>query len=136
MSWSEKQSLRLQLSKLGQSLTALKNAFETVSDLSSKMVAGRINRVSADYWKAVDAYSNEDFEKAGRLVTVGLLEAGFVAKLMEAETTERELGESQFFEYADKSDKKSSLERINDALDLIAIELGMLHSDCKKRMEP
>lgn len=131
--WSNRQKLRLQLSELGQLLNSLKSAFEQVSDLSSRMVASRVNRALANYWKAVEAYEREDFEKARKLIAVGLVEAGFIARLLEAETTERELGESAFFEYADKSDSKSSLERIEQALELVGIELDLFLTECKKR---
>lgn len=123
------------MARLGQELSAIKSEFDLVSDLSSRMLANRVQHAASDYWKAVEAYSKDDFEKARQLVKAGLVETGFIRKLLEAETTERELGESVFFEYADKSDGQSSLARIDASLELISLELNSFIADCKKVRE-
>ena len=123
------------MAKLGQDLTAIQTEFDLVSSVSSRMVANRIHYAASDYWKAVDAYSRDNFEEARLLVKVGLVETGFIRKLLDAETAERELGESVFFEYADKNDSQSSLSRIDAALAMIWVELNLFILDCKKRKE-
>ena len=133
--WSNRQKLRLQLSRLGQELATIKTEFGFVAAVSSRMVANRIHLAASDYWKAVEAYSRDEFEEARLLVKAGLVETGFIRKLMDAETAERELGESIFFEYADKKDTQASLTRIESSLDLISIELQSLLVDCKKARE-
>lgn len=120
------------MARLGQELAAVKNEFELVSQKSSRMVANRIQHASSDYWKSVEAYSGDDFELAKSLVSAGLVELKFIQKLLEAETTERELGDSEFFEYADKSDHHSSLDRIDTALELVSVELNSFLGDCKR----
>jgi hypothetical protein len=130
--WSGRQKLRLQLARLGQELTAIKNDFDLVSQKSSRMVANRIQHATSDYWKSVEAYSADEFETAKHLVAAGLVELTFIHKLLEAETTERELGAGEFFEYADKSDHHSSLDRIEVALELISVELNSFLGDCKR----
>lgn len=127
--------MRLQLAKLGKELAKIKAEFELVSAVSSRMVANRIHNAASDYWKAVEAYSHDDFDKARHLVSAGLVEARFIYKLLEAETTERELGESVFFEYADKSDSSSSIDRIEAALEIISVELNSMLGDCKRARE-
>lgn len=134
--WSTRQKLRLQMAKLGQDLTALKTEFDLVASVSSRMVANRIQHASSDYWKAVDAYSRDSLDETRALVKVGLLETAFIRKLMDAETAERELGESIFFEYADKSDAESSLSRIEASLATIWVELNLFLLDCKKGKQP
>lgn len=133
--WSNRQKLRLQLSRLGQELAAIKSEFELVAKVSSRMVANRIHIASSDYWKAVEAYGRDEFEEARQLVSAGLVETKFIRKLLEAETTERELGESVFFEYADKSDSHSNMERVEMALELVAVELNSFIADCKRARE-
>lgn len=120
------------MTKLGQDLSAIKTEFDLVATVSSRMVANRIHQASSDYWKAVDSYSQDNFEEARLLVKAGLVETAFLRKLMDAETTERELGESIFFEYADKSDNQQSLTRIDASLAMIWVELNLLMLDCKK----
>ena len=124
------------MSRLGQELSAVKNEFALVSQKSSRMVANRIHHAASDYWKAVEAYSGDDFEKAKQLVRAGLVEVSFIRKLLEAETTERELGNGEFFEYADKSDYRSSLDRIETALELVSVELNSFLGDCKRARKP
>lgn len=123
------------MAKLGQDLAAIKSEFELVSKVSSRMVANRIHLASSDYWKAVEAYSKDEFENARHLVSAGLVETKFIRRLLEAETTERELGEGEFFEYADKSDGNASLDRVDTALELVAVELLTLLEDCKRARE-
>lgn len=130
--WSNRQKLRLQLSRLGQELATIKTEFGLVAEVSSRMVANRIHLAASDYWKAVDAYSRDEFEESRLLVKAGLVETAFIRKLMDAETAERELGESAFFEYGDKSDAQASLSRIEAALDLVSVELQSFLIDCKK----
>jgi hypothetical protein len=64
-----------------------------------------------------------------------LVETGFIRKLLDAETAERELGESVFFEYADKNDSQSSLSRIDAALAMVWVELNLFALDCRKGKE-
>jgi hypothetical protein len=130
--WSNRQKLRLQLARLGQDLQTIKTEFDLVSQESSRMVANRIHHAASDYWKAVEAYAGDNFETAKNLVSAGLVEVSFIRKLLEAETTERELGESDFFEYGDKSDHHSMLDRIDMALELISVELNSFLGDCKR----
>src|SRR5579883_807474 len=106
--WPNRQKLRLQLAKLARQLSSIRNEFATVSTVSSRMVANRVQHASSDYWKAVDAYSRDEFQQARSLVAAGLVEAKFIRKLLEAENTERELGDGVFFEYGDKSDSYSN----------------------------
>jgi hypothetical protein len=120
------------MARLGQQLAAIKTQFELVADSSSRMVANRIQHASSDYWKAVQAYSADDFELAKSLAAAGLVEMKFIQKLLEAETTERELGESEFFEYADKSDHGSSFDRVETALEMVSVELNSFLGDCKR----
>jgi hypothetical protein len=124
------------MARLGQELASVKNEFELVAKDSSRMVANRIQHASSDYWKAVEAYSGDDFELAKSLVSAGLVELNFIKQLLMAETSERELGESDFFEYADKSDHHSSLDRIDTALELVSVELNSFLGDCKRAQEP
>ncbi len=120
------------MSRLGQDLEAVKAEFELVSKQSSRLVANRIQHAASDYWKAVESYSGDDFETAKHLVSAGLVELNFIHKLLEAEITERDLGDSEFFEYADKSDSHSSLDRIDTGLELISVELKSFLGDCKR----
>lgn len=133
--WSSRQKLRLQLARLGRELAAIKSEFAIVSSVSSRMLANRIQHASSDYWKAVEAYSRDEFQKARSLTAAGLVESKFIRKLLEAETTERELGEGVFFEYGDKSDSHSNLDRMDAALELISIELNSFLGDCKRAKE-
>ncbi len=120
------------MAKLGQDLAAIEAEFSHVSALSSRMVTNRIQHASSDYWKAVEAYSRDEYEKAKQLVSAGLVEMKFIHKLLDAETAERELGESVFFEYADKSDSHTSIDRIDTILELVYMELISLGIDCRK----
>lgn len=123
------------MARLGQDLSAIKTEFELVAQKSSRMVANRIHHAASDYWKAVEAYSADEFETAKQLVSAGLVELSFIRQLMDAETAERELGTSDFFEYADKSDHRSTIDRIESSLELIYVELNSFLGDCKKAKE-
>jgi hypothetical protein len=131
--WGDRQKLRLELATLGKHVSALKEEYELVSSVSSRMVGNRIHQVSADYWRAVKLFGREDFAAARNMVDAGMVEIGFIRKLLDAETAERELGEGNYFEYADKSNKQSSFARIEQALDQIALELQSLASHCKRK---
>lgn len=133
--WSSRQKLRLLLVRLGRELAAIENDFALVSAVSSRMLANRIQHAYSDYWKAVEEYSRDEFQKARSLVAAGLVESKFIRKLLDAETTERELGEGVFFEYGDKSDINSSLDRMDAALELVSIELNSFLGDCKRAKE-
>lgn len=129
--WSSRQKLRLQLAQLGRDLSVILSHYENVSAVSSRTVAQRIHHASSDYWKAVKAYSNEEFDRARRLVSAGALEIKFIKQLLEAETTERELGESVFFEFATEKDKVR-VEQISSSLELASIEILSFLAECKK----
>lgn len=77
------------------------------------------------------AYANEEFDKARRLVKAGALEVKFIKQLLEAETTERELGESVFFEFATEKENVR-VEQISSSLELASIEILSFLSECKK----
>lgn len=132
--WVDRQKLRLDLAELGRLVSALKTEYEVVASVSSRMVGSRINGASADYWRAVKSFSKEDFDTARNMVAAGMVEAEFIRKLLDAETAERELGEGVYFEYADKSDKGSSIARIEQSLMEVAIELQSLASYCRRRI--
>ena len=134
--WAERQKLRLELATLGQHVNALKEQYELVASASSRMVGNRIHQASADYWHAVKAFAKEDYATGKNMVNAGMLEVSFIRQLLDAETAERELGEGVYFEYADKADKKSSFERIDQALSEIALELQSLASHCRRRSRP
>ncbi len=129
--WSNRQKLRLQLAQLGRDLSVILTHYESVADVSSRTVAQRIHHASSDYWKAVKAYANEEFDKARRLVKAGALEVKFIKQLLEAETTERELGESVFFEFATEKENVR-VEQISSSLELASIEILSFLSECKK----
>lgn len=129
--WTKRQKLRLQMAQLGRDLSAIISQYERVSAVSSRTVSNRIQHASSDYWKAVKAYSNEEFDKAQRLVSAGILEIKFIKQLLDAETTERELGEGVFFEFAGKKDH-SKIEQIDAALELASVEILSFLSQCKK----
>lgn len=131
--WTEKQRLRLELAGLGKQISALKQQYELVASVSSRMVGNRIHLASADYWRAVKLYSREEFAAARNMVNAGLVEIKFIRQLLSAETAERELGEGVFFEYADKADRESSIERIDQLLNEIALELQSLASHCRRK---
>lgn len=129
--WND-QKRRLALTELGQNLAAIKQEHALIADRTSPMIGSRIRCVESDYWKAVAAYSRQDGRLLSNLVSAGSLEIEFIRKLMEAETTERELGESMFFEYGDKSNSRSSRQRLDKNLQAIACELVDLLESCKR----
>ncbi len=131
--WTEKQKLRLELAGLGRQVSALKQEYELVASVSSRMVGNRIHLASADYWNAVKLYSRDDFAAARNVVNAGMVEIRFIRQLLDAETAERELGEGVYFEYADKADRQSSIERIDQCLNEIALELQSLASHCRRK---
>lgn len=132
--WSNRQKLRLQLAQLGRDLSIVLGQYESVSAVSSRTVALRVHHASSDYWKAVRAFTNQEFEKARRYVSAGALELKFVKQLLDAETTERELGESVFFEFAGEKEQVKA-EQIASALERVSIELLAFQSECKKARE-
>jgi hypothetical protein len=121
----------LQLAQLGRDLSVILSHYESVSAVSSRTVAQRVQHASSDYWKAVKFYSNDEFDKARRLVSAGALEIKFIKQLLEAETTERELGESVFFEFATEKDQVR-VEQISSSLELASIEILSFLAECKK----
>lgn len=131
--WAERQKLRVELATLGRHVSALKTEHEMVATVSSRMTSSRIHRASADYWRAVKAFSKEDFDSARNMIDAGMVEVAFIRKLLDAETAERELGEGLYFEYADKADKKSSLARIDRSLLEVALELQSLVNHCRRK---
>lgn len=132
---SEKQKLRLELLSLGQRLTKLKREFALVSEVSSHMVVGRLQRSLSDYWKACKAYEREDFFKASRMVEAGRVEVEFIQALLDAETAERELGEGVFFEFGDKKDEGSNAERIDKALAGLTLEFQSIVGEVRRRAQ-
>lgn len=131
--WAERQKLRVELATLGRHVSVLKTEHEMVAAVSSRMTSSRIHRASADYWRAVKAFSKEDFDSARNMIDAGMVEVAFIRKLLDAETAERELGEGLYFEYADKADKKSSLARIDRSLLEVALELQSLVNHCRRK---
>ena len=118
------------MGQLGRDLSVLLAQYEQVSAVSSRTVSYRMHQASSDYWKSVKAYSNEEFDLAKRLVTAGMLEMKFIKQLMEAETTERELGEGVFFEYGKRENAR--MDQIEASLDLASLEILSFLSACKK----
>lgn len=132
--WAARQKLRVDLATLGRHVSALKTEHEMVASVSSRMVGSRIHRASADYWRAVKAFSKEDFDSARNMIDAGMVETTFIRKLLDAETAERELGEGHYFEYSDKTDKHCSLARIDRSLMEVALELQSLVSYCRRKL--
>lgn len=131
--WAGKQALRIELLSLGQKLTRLQRDFSLVSSSSSRMVSHRLQRACSEYWKACKAYEREKFERTERLLEAGRIEADFIQALLDAETAERELGESIYFEFGDKHDAETAKERIERALVAIEIELEALAAEARRR---
>lgn len=131
--WTDRQKLRLELAALGRQISALKREYELVASVSSRMVGNRIHLASADYWQAVKLFSRDELEATRNIVSAATVEAKFIRQLLDAETAERELGAGVYFEYADKADRKSSIERIEHSLNEIAMELQSLASHCRRK---
>jgi hypothetical protein len=94
-------ALSKQLETLALSLAEVRASYEDPGRKYSRMVGNRIQNASGDYWRAVDALGIRDFQKCKRLTRSSRLEVSFIKQLMEAENTEVELGEGEFFEFSD-----------------------------------
>lgn len=129
-----RQKLKAALLRVGTKLAAIKHRYQSVATVSSRMVGNRIQEAQADYWKAVKAADADNYKRASALVTAAQVEIGFIEQLLDAETTERELGESVFFEYSDKSDAQSRTERLKRSLNTVDLELQALVLACKRAL--
>ncbi len=130
--WSTQQKLRVSLMQVATKLAAIKHRYQLVAAVSSRMVGNRIQEAQADYWKAVKAFDADNYKKTATLVKAALVEIGFIEQLLDAETTERELGESVFFEYGDKHNAAASQARLKRSLDCLAVELQALAVAAKR----
>lgn len=108
--WGDRELLKRKLAGIASRLTLLKTNY-AASGPWSRMIGNRIQSSFSKYWKAVEALTDDDLEYAGQQIAVCTLEAGFIEKLMEAETAERELGEGEFFEFSGSTDEMKKIER-------------------------
>ncbi|MFN8657629.1 MAG: hypothetical protein U0105_14910 [Candidatus Obscuribacterales bacterium] len=108
--WGDRELLKRKLAGIASRLTLLKTNY-AASGPWSRMIGNRIQSSFSKYWKAVEALTEDDLDFAGQQIAVCALEAGFIEKLMEAETAERELGEGEFFEFSGSNDEMKKIER-------------------------
>lgn len=114
-------------------MAKIKLDLESPENESSRLVFNRVQQLNSDYWRAAQAYARGKLKAANRYVAAGFIEVDFIKMLMDAETAERVLGEGEFFEFADKSDPKSNLARLESGLNRLEEEFTGLLQDIRER---
>jgi hypothetical protein len=131
--WSEREMLKRKLAGIAFRLTLLKTNYASTGPWS-RMIANRMQSVMSKYWQAVEALTEDDLDYAGQQISVCSLESNFIEKLMEAETAERELGESDFFEFSGGSN--TEMKKIERDVNKLKFELQSVLSEIRKLRRP
>jgi hypothetical protein len=121
--------MRRRLTVLAVALSGAQADYHGVKSVSSQTLAQRMADAESDYWRAVDAFRNEDFVETKQAASAAFLHLDFARKLMKTETAERELGEGNLFELGYASDDEANTQRVQSALSQLTAELAeMLES--------
>jgi len=131
--WLVRESLRRRLAVLAETLSELVADCEAVKLASSKTVAARVQTATEDYWAAVKAFGDDDFEAAGQATTASAIQVDFARKLMRTETAERELGHGRLFELGTTLTEAQQIELLKTNLKQITFELSNVFDAVKGR---
>lgn len=123
--WLERESMRRRLMVLATVFSRIHADYHAVEAVSSQSLSKRMADAEADYWRAIDAFRNEDFVETKKAASAAFLQLDFAQKMMKSETAERELGEGALFELGG-SDDAIDTQRVETALNKLTAELADL----------